>query len=94
MHSAPSSASNLPKSRNVWEIDPIGESGVEIVNMKHKKTTKQNLLILSQVDCMDVENKWLFVRVDLSLCIEIDSNQNELNKSPLLHISLQKYKKT
>ena len=62
--------------------------------MKHKKTTKQNLLILSRVECMDVENKWLFMRVDLSLCIEIDSNQNELNKSPLLHIAMQKYRKT
>ena len=62
--------------------------------MKHKKTTKQNLLILSQVECMDVENKWLLMRVDLSLCIEIDSNHNESNKSSLLHISRQKYRKT
>ena len=61
--------------------------------MKHKKTTKQNLLILSRVECMDVENKWLFMRVDLLICIVIDSNQNGLKKDPLLHISVQKYRK-
>ena len=82
IHSAPPSTSNLPKLRNVWDIDPIGQSRDKIVNMKHKKTTKQDLLILSQVKCMDVENKWLFMRVDLFLYIVIDSNHSELKKSP------------